>query len=77
MKKMNSRKNMKVGNKVGWKWSRLMGKNHVNTGLSLLTNVDDDSTNLHVGNMEKSVQDAWLKLELARAYADKMRPKLA
>jgi len=74
---MNSRKNVKVGNKVGWKWSRLIGKNHLNVGSSFLTNVEDDSTNLHVGKMEKPVQDAWLNLELSKAYADKLRLRIA
>ena len=77
MKKMNSRKNVKVGHKLGWKWSRLIGKNHLNIGSSFLTHVEDDSTNLHVENTEESVQDARLNLELSKAYADKLRFKLA
>jgi hypothetical protein len=76
MKKMNARKNVQVSNKLGWKWSRLIGKNHVNIGSSFVTKVDDDSTNLHVGIMEESVKDAWQNLELSKAYADKLRPKL-
>jgi hypothetical protein len=76
MKKMNSRKNVKVGHKLGLKLSRLIGKNHLNIGLSPVTNVDDDSTYLHVGNIEKSVQDAWLNLELSKAYADKLQSRL-
>jgi hypothetical protein len=76
MKKMNSRKNAKVGSRAGWKWSRLIGKNHLNIGSSFLTHVEDDSANLHVENMEQSVQDAWLNLELSKAYAEKLRPKI-
>jgi len=77
MKKMNSRKNVKIGHKLGWKWSRLIGKNHLNIGSSFLTHVEDDSANLHVENTEESVQDARLNLELSKAYADKLRFKLA
>jgi hypothetical protein len=76
MKKMNSRKNVKVGNKVGWKWSRLIGRNHLNIGLSSLTNSEDASINLNAQDMEKSVQDAWLNLELSKAYADKLRSRI-
>jgi len=76
MKNMHSRKNVKVGHKLGWTWSRLIGKNHLNTGSSFLTNVDDDSTTLHVGNMEEPVRDAWLNLELSKAYAEKLQTRL-
>ena len=76
MKKMNSRKNVKVGHKVSWKWSRLIGRNSPNIGLSSLTNSEDASININVEDTEKSVQDAWLNLELSKAYADKLRPRI-
>jgi hypothetical protein len=74
---MNSRKNVKVSSKVGWKWSRLTGRNHLSIGLSSAANFEDASINISAQNMQKSVQNALLSFELSKAYADKLRPKIA
>ena len=76
MKKMNFRKKAQVSHKLDWKLSRLIGRNHLNIGPSSVTNVEDYSADLHVGNMERCSQNAWLNLELRKAYADQLRPRI-